>query len=369
MPAEVNKGGIELKKEKYSSLHEDCLTPDVARYFGEYNDYPNRFNPKEKSVLTRIEQFGISLDAVRKEFGKDITELSQEEYDALIAKFLKERYDTVVASVFDKHALPNNTKAPDSQTRWNEMLKQIERFDAMGDNFGLKIIQRGKDFRESGNVVLVLEAGAHLISSIADIEKLIEHNVKIFGLQYGQDTPLATANGLTEFGRKAVQYLLDNQLIVDLAHSSAKTRKDVLDLAEKTGRENLIAYTHGSTVDDIIESWINKIGERALRQEEAERLITDGGIIGLGVSRPFFSGIESLTRRINELTKLKNGMDRVAIGADFGGVPQEWLAEIRSTEDFKKIADLLSDEFHMDRRQIEKVLRFNAKNWIKKAIH
>jgi len=355
-------------EEKYSSLHEDSLTPEVTRNLGEYEDYPNRLDPKDKSVLNRIEQFGIDPDVVREEFGKDVTELSQEDYDVLIAGSIIKRYDTVVASVFDKYALPN-LESPDSKTRWDEMMKQIKRFDEMEGNFGLNLIQRKNDFRESGNVVLGLEAGAHLISSIAKIEELKDHNVKIFGLQYGKDTPLATANGLTEFGHKAIEYLFDNDLIIDLAHSTEKTRKDVMDLAQKSGRGNLIAYTHGSTVDDIIESWKDKIGERALKQEEVERLVRGGGIMGLGVSRPFFSGIESLTERINKLAKLKNGIDRVAIGADFGGVPPEWLTEIRSPEDFKKIADLLSEEFNMDSKQINKVLRSNAKNWIKKAIH
>jgi microsomal dipeptidase-like Zn-dependent dipeptidase len=356
-------------QEKFSSsLHEDPFTPETTKHLGEYKNYPERYDPSEKSVITRIEQFGIDPGVVEEEYGKKIINLTPEEYDILIGQAISKRYDTVVASVFDRYALPN-PESPDSQTRWKEMMELIKRYEGMEENVGLNLIQRKADFRESGNLVLGLEAGAHLISSIADIEELKDHNVKIFGLQYGKDTPLATAGGLTEFGRKATEYLFDNDLIVDLAHSGEKTRKDVMDLAAERERGNLVAYTHGSTMDDIIESWKGKIGERALKQEEVKRLVKIGGIIGVSVSEPFFSGAEKVAERINSIAKLEHGIDRLGIGTDFGGVAPEWLKEIHNAEDLRILADMLSEEFNMDSKNINKVLRANAKEWIKKAIH
>ena len=353
--------------EKISSLHDDILVPKAMEHLGEYKDYPERFDPKDKSVLTRLEQFGVDIGAAGKVFGKEINEFTWEEYTKLAGEAIGARYDVIVGSVFDQYMLPN-PENPDSEIRWQKMLKLIERYEAMNESVGLNLIKRKADFQESGNLVLGLEAGAHLIFSMADVKKLEDHNVKIFGFQYNKDTPLAANEGLTQFGREVARYLFDRNLIIDLAHAGYKTRYDIMGLAEDLGKGNLVSYTHGSSEEDIIAGWKDKIGERALKTAEVGRLIKIGGIIGLGVTKPFFSSARKIAERINDIIQLENGVDRIAIGTDFGGVPPVFLNEIRNPDDFKKLADLFSEDFNISDEKVNKILRLNAREWMQKAI-
>ena len=139
-------------------------------------------------------------------------------------------------------------------------------------------------------------------------------------------------------------------------------------LAEDLGKGNLVSYTHGSSEEDIMGEWKDKMGERALKTTEVERLVKMGGIIGLGVTKPFFSSTRKIAERINDVAQLENGIDRIAIGTDFGGIPPMFLNEIKNPDDFKLLADLLSHDFNLSDEKVNKVLRQNARDWIQKAI-
>ena len=244
----------------------------------------------------------------------------------------------------------------------------IERYKGMQESVGLSLVKRKEDFAESGNLVLGLEAGAHLITSMEDLRRLEDAGVKIFGFQYNAETPLASKDGLKPFGHEVSRYLFDHNLIIDLAHSGFQTRQVVMDLAEAQGKGALVSYTHGSSEADLAGEYKDRMGERALKKEEVERLIRLGGIIGLGVTQPFFANTRKLAERINEIAQINNGINSVALGTDFGGIMPEMLNEIRNPDDFKVLADLLSVDFGMSDVDVNKVLRSNAREWIQKAI-
>jgi microsomal dipeptidase-like Zn-dependent dipeptidase len=356
-----------MNTEKISSLHDDLLVPKATEHLGEYSSYPERFNPEDKSVLTRLEQFGIDIPTVEEKFGKKISEFSWEEYSRLVAESVRGKYDVIVGSVFDSYMFPN-PENPDRDTRWNKMVNLVGQYQQMGESCGINLIKRGGDFKDQDNLVLGLEAGAHLIQSIEDLKILIDLGVKIFGFQYNKPTPLADTNGLTELGVSIAKYIFDHNLIIDLAHSNFNTRRDIMILARDLNKGNLVSYTHGSIKEDIDEAWRNKMGDRALTSEEMTDLISMGGIIGLGVTKPFFSSTRKVAERIDATAQITGGIDSIAIGTDFGGIPPEFLNEIKNPDDFSKLADILSAEFNLNDEQIKKVLRTNARDWIQKAI-
>lgn len=353
--------------DKISSLHDDILVPKATEHLGEYKDYPERFDPKDKSVLTRLEQFGVDLAVASEIHGKEIKDFSWEEYIELLAEAIKARYDVIVGSVFDQYIFPN-PENPETNVRWGKMIKLIDRYKEMGENLGINLIKRKADFKESGNLLLGLEAGAHLIGSMADVKKLEDYGVRIFSFQYGKDTPLAESSGLTGLGVEAARYLFNQNLIIDLAHSNYKTRQDIITLAQDLKKGHLVSYTHGSSEEDIMESWKGKIGDRALKKEEVGQIVNIGGIIGLGVTQPFFSSTRRIAERINDVAQLDDGINKIAIGTDFGGVPPAFMNEIKNPNDFKKLADILSGDFEMSDESINKVLRSNTREWIQKAI-
>lgn len=353
--------------EKISSLHDDVMLPKSEANTGEYKEYPERFDPSEKSVITRIEQFGIDIPQVEELLGKSVKELSWQEYTDLMSQAIQARYDTIVVSVYDRYVF-GGKDAPVDEAKWQEMMKLIKRFEDMQARGGINLIKRRDDIGESANVVMGLEAGAHLIKTLADLKELSDKGVKLFGLQYNKPTPLADNNGLTELGRQSVKFMMDNGLIVDLAHSGKKTRQDVLALAHDADKGSQVSYTHGCVEADLNEAWKNKMGERAISQTELERIIKMGGIVGLGVTEPFFRSAKHVAERIDSSAQTTGRIDRLAIGTDFGGVPPDFMHDIKSPEDFKKLADILSADFGMSDVQINQILRTNAKDWLKGVI-
>lgn len=356
-----------MNPERISSLHDDLLVPKATEHLGEYKDYPERFDPSEKSVLDRLEQFGIDLTQAQEVYNKEIKEFSWDEYVELVAKSIKARYDLIVSSVFDQYVFPT-AENPDEGERWKKMLKLVERYETMDAKFGVNLVKSRSDIKEGGNLVMGLEAGANLIKSMADLKKIQDQGIKLFGFQYNKETALAGPNGLSKLGVESANYLLDNNLIIDLAHSGYKTRQDIMGIAKDAGKGHLISYTHGSSEEDIVDSWKDKVGERALKPEEIQEIIKNGGIIGLGVSEPFFSSTQKVAERIDAISQQEGGIDHLAIGTDFGGVPPEFLKEIKNPEDFKILADILASDFKMNEGDINKVLRSNAKEWLRSAI-
>lgn len=353
--------------DKISSLHDDILLPNALKGEGEWKTGNEQYDPNEKSYITRLEQFGINIQETENILGKKINEISQEEYDKIISKAIKARYDIIVASVFDRHVFSDNYDVS-GIIRRKEVNNLINELKGLGGKFGINVINRKEDIKEDSNLVLGMEACAHLIKNIGQLKAVSESGVKLFGLQYGEDNDIAGKNGLTSFGKGAVKYLLNKNIIIDLAHSSFKTRQDAIEIAKDFGKGNLVSYTHGSAEEDIAPAWQGKLGERALKKEEIERIIKMGGIIGLGVTKPFFNNTKKVAERINNIIQIEGGLDRVAIGTDFGGVTPYMINDIKSPEDMKILADMLSESFGLRDEEVNKILRINAKNWIKNAI-
>jgi len=362
-----------MKNEKISSLHDDFLIPKAGEDLDGYKDInairnsSEQFNSRQEVVAARIEQFGFDIKDVEDKMGKKITELTWTEYTALASEAIKSHYDVVVASVFDEH-LCRGAKGADEKERMDKLLKMTKIYEKMGVECGVNLIKSKNDFKEQGNLVLGLEGGAHLIKSVGDVRKMAAGGIKLFGLQYGGDNSISGANGLTELGQEVVKDLFKNNLIVDLAHSGFKTRKMVMEIAGEMDKGNLVAYTHGCTEEDMNDYWKSKVSERFLYKEEVKKMIKMGSIIGIGVTKPFFDNTRKVAERINDTAQLDGGIDKIAIGTDFGGIEAEWINEIKSAEDFTILADMLSKDFNMDDESIRKVLRTNVKEWIKKAI-
>ncbi len=355
-------------KEIISSLHDDVFVPKATGHLGEYKNYPERFEPNEKSVITRLEQFGVNINDIEDVFGKKIIELTEEEYNMIMAEAIKGQYDTIVSSVFDQYMFPS-PESPQDNVRMEKMLGLIKQFEKMDAQFGVNLIKRKDDFDDRENLVLALEAGSHLIKSVADASDLADKGIKIFGLQYGKDNTLIQSDALTSLGKEVVQEILSKNLIIDLAHTGFKARQELIALAREMEKGHQLSYTHGSAVDDLIDSWKGKVGKnRLLTHEEIREIIEIGGIIGLGVSKPFFENTRKVAERIDNIAQLDGGIDRIAIGTDFGGVAPEWLNEIKKPEDFHVLGECLSHDFGMKDEDIMKIIKSNAKNWIRKAI-
>jgi len=127
--------------EKISSLHDDVLIPKTTHDagLGEYSDYPERFNAEDKSVLERLGQFGVDIEVIENEFGKKITELTWHEYNSILAEAIRERYDVIVASVYDQYMFPTD-EDPGEEERIKKMFSLVGQYEEMGAKPGINLV-------------------------------------------------------------------------------------------------------------------------------------------------------------------------------------------------------------------------------------
>lgn len=353
---------------EYSDIHVDSLTPLASRGLGEYRNYPERHAPEEKSVLERMGQFGINPEDVQERFGKTFTQLNGREYGELMKEFLPQYLSLVVASVFDRYLLEWNkddSQKPSLEERFRKMLftARTQRAWAAG-SLGMHFIHTKQDMHEAGErtkLLMCMEGGGHLITKVKQFEQMVANGVSIFGLMYNDTNPLADKeNGLTDLGRKGVEYLLDQGRMIDLAHSSVATRRDIVRMAENAGKGNLILYTHGTLDKDLDEEWAKKLSQRAITEQEVKGIVKAGGLVGLGVTWPFYNSVSHVAAGIDRVAQMEDGLSHVAIGGDWGGVPPVFTRGISGAHEMHMLADELSEQFGYSDEQVDSVMRDNA---------
>ena len=114
--------------------------------------------------------------------------------------------------------------------------------------------------------------------------------------------------GLTPFGRQIVAEMERRQMIVDLAHSSARTIDQVLAIATRP-----VVYSPGGVQATCP-------NDRTLTDDQLRRIAANGGLIGIG----YWDGAvcdltaTAIAAAIDHARKVA-GIDHVALGSDFDG--------------------------------------------------
>ena len=205
-------------------------------------------------------------------------------------------------------------------------------------------------------ITLLLIEGAHpLEGKLENIERLYDQGYRAMGLQHFFDNELGgsmhgrSQAGLTEFGRKAVLEMERRNIIVDVAHSSRQTVRDVLTITKAP-----LFISHGGTI-----SGCPKTANRNLPDDILKEIAARGGILGVG----YFGGAicdispKGIAKEIIHATKLL-GEDAVALGSDFDGTVTTSL----DTSELAAIThELLAQG--MAEPQIRKVMGENARRF------
>lgn len=157
--------------------------------------------------------------------------------------------------------------------------------------------------------------------------------------------------GLTELGKEMIRRMEARRMIVDLAHASARTIDDALNIAT---RPVVVSHTGvRGTCDNT----------RNLSDDQLKRIAATGGIIGIGYWPTAVCGIDAraIARAIRYAVNLV-GVEHVALGSDFDGsviVPFD-------TSGLAQLTDaLLSEGFSEQEIRLvmgENVIRFLSEN-------
>jgi membrane dipeptidase len=193
--------------------------------------------------------------------------------------------------------------------------------------------------------------GAHgLEGDLDNLDALFAAGFRMIGLVHFFDNDLGGSahgrrkEGLTAKGRDLVRRLEQGRTLVDLAHASPSTVRDVLALA---ARPVVVSHTGvKGTCDNV----------RNLDDEALRGVARTGGLVGIGYWQTAVCGIggRAVARAVRHAVAVA-GIDHVALGSDFDGA----VAEPFDTAGLVEITDALLAE-GLSEAEVEKVMGGNV---------
>ena len=266
----------------------------------------------------------------------------------------------------------NDADAPDDITRlakaqlwpprtWDSIYEraayQAQRLQKLEKAGEVHIIRTRTDMAKTDRLLgLLLTEGAHpLEGDIKNIKRLYDEGFRAMGLQHFFDNELGgsmhgrSKAGLSDFGREAVLEMVRQDIMIDVAHSSVQTVRDVLALTDDP-----IFISHGGTIAHCPKTRNRNLPDDVLKQIAARK-----GIIGIG----YFNGVicdispNGIADAIIDAVALL-GPDAVALGSDYDGTVTVSL----DTSELAAITDALLRK-GMDKAIIRKVMGKNAKRF------
>ena len=266
----------------------------------------------------------------------------------------------------------NDADAPDQITKlamaqiwpvrtWDSIYEraayQAQRLQKLERKGEVHIVRTAADMEKTDRVLaLLLTEGSHpLQGDLEKIHRLHYQGYRAMGLHHFFDNELGgslhgrSQAGLTGFGRAAVKEMREKGIIIDVAHSSVQTVRDVLKLTPDP-----IFISHGGTVASCPKTKNRNLPDDVLKQIAARK-----GLIGIG----YFSGVicdispNGIATAIVDAVNLL-GPDAVALGSDYDGTVTVSL----DTSELAVITDALLRR-GMDKATIRKVMGANARRF------
>lgn len=199
-----------------------------------------------------------------------------------------------------------------------------------GDSVGL--INSVGDVTHKINIMLTLEGGAALGGKLENIEKYKKMGFRAMTLTWngsceiGDGADIEDSQGLTDFGRRAVEEMERCGIVVDVSHASDRLFYDVAQTAQRpfiaTHSNSRSVYAHRRNITD----------------EQFEIIKNSGGIVGLTYHRHFLNkdnqSVTDIVRHTERFLSL-GGENSVALGSDFDG--GELPDDLHSVADMHKI--------------------------------
>ncbi|GAB4376500.1 MAG: hypothetical protein Kow0042_22870 [Calditrichia bacterium] len=202
------------------------------------------------------------------------------------------------------------------------------------------------------NVENFFQLGVSLITLAHFYENEVTHTVggipeekKFLGCFKNEKEQTA---GLTDFGKQAVEKMLDIGMLIDLTHCTPKARQEIYEI--NNGRRPLV-FSH-TGVYDLNSATMNPT------DEEIKAIADCGGVIGV-IFMNFWlypheqkNGLDLILRTIQHLKNV-GGIECIAIGSDFDGFTDP-PDDIKDISEMPKLTEaLLKAGFNQE--EIEKI--------------
>jgi microsomal dipeptidase-like Zn-dependent dipeptidase len=247
---------------------------------------------------------------------------------------------------------------------WNSIFEravyQAQRLHKLESNpsNNLLIVKNKTDMEHADKKILalLLTEGSHpLEGKIENINNLYGAGYRAMGLQHFFDNELGgslhgkSQSGLTDFGREAVLEMERMNIMIDVAHSSINTVKDVLNTIDGP-----IFISHGGTISGCEKTFNRNLPDKILKE-----ISKRGGILGIG----YFDGAicdispKGIAREIIHAISIM-GENSIALGSDFDGTVTTTI----DTSELSAITYQLLEQ-GLTEKQIRKVMGENARDF------
>lgn len=219
-------------------------------------------------------------------------------------------------------------------------------------NAYVKALKAFEPYKKDYDVVLGLE-GLRNVSTLDDYKKLYDLGVRHSSLTWNEENHLATGvagnpdRGLTDLGRKFLDFMIEHNMIIDVSHLNVKSFFDVTNYTNK----NIIA-SH-SNAYSLCNHRRNLTDEQLLKLKEVD------GYVGVVSARNFVSSDDSrknvagLVDHIEYIAKFI-GIDHVMLGLDMMDYLDDFNDHNSNLDDLVTHADANNIVYEMEKRGFSK---------------
>jgi membrane dipeptidase len=217
-------------------------------------------------------------------------------------------------------------------------------------------VEEIEQVRRAGRIAAVLSVengGDALARDVRTLDEFSRQGVRMLGLTWNHSNALGDGalgrdhGGLTDLGRAVLRRMEELGIIMDVSHLSEAAFWD----AVRTTRGPLVAsHSNAATL---------RAHPRNLTDEQLRAIAARGGVVGIDFY-PEFLGEATLERVLDHIDHMVKvmGIDHVALGSDFDGIPQTR----RGLEDVSRLPNLTAGLLRRGytTEQIHKILGANA---------
>lgn len=233
-----------------------------------------------------------------------------------------------------------------------------------------KALKAFEPYKDNYKVVLGLE-GLRNVKTIEEFKKMYDLGVRHSSLTWNEENHLATGvagnpeRGLTEQGKEFLDFMIENNMIIDVSHLNVKSFFDVTNYTQK----NIIA-SHSN-------AYALCPHRRNLNDDQLRRLKEVDGYVGVVSARNFVSSdntkknVASLVDHIEYIAKFI-GIDHVMLGLDMMDYLDDFNEHNSNLDDLVTHADANNIVYEMIKRgfkkeEIENVTYKNYLRMLKKV--
>ena len=219
-----------------------------------------------------------------------------------------------------------------------------------------------KNFREGKiSLPMGMENGAPIEGELANINYFFERGIRYITLTHGQDNEISdssydsmrTHNGLSNFGRSAVEEMNRTGMMVDVSHISDSAFYDVIEVSKVP-----VIASHSSC------RHFTPGFERNMSDELIQVLAKNGGVIQINFgstfldsasmmsaankNQPFlYSDVYRVADHIDHVVKIA-GIDHVGLGSDFDGVGDTLPEGLKDVSAYPNLIAVLLERGYSD---------------------